>query len=65
MISGAHHHPSIPHRLIDIEVIFHRCLDLIQHCIGRNEWDPDGTASLDRDTFAHGTMWVGEELWRA
>ena len=34
-------------------------------CIGRNECDPDGTGSLDRDAFARGMVRIDEELRKA
>jgi len=53
----------ITHRLTDIEANFPRLIFCF--CIGRNECDPDGTGSLDRDTFARGMVRIDEELRKA
>ena len=60
-ISGAYHRPSTPDRLRDAETISM----FFFFCIGRNECDPDGTGSLDRDAFARGMVRIDEELRKA
>ena len=40
-------------------------LILIFFVVGRNECDPDGTGSLDREAFARGMVRIDEELRRA
>jgi len=52
----------LAHRLTEIEAI--SPVNSL-FCVGRNECDPDGTGSPDRDAFACGMVRIDEELRKA
>ena len=52
-------------RIIVSEMLKHFPFFVCFICIGRNECDPDGMCSLDRDAFARGMGQIDEELSKA